>query len=704
VAGSLTFVADGNTTQGLFDADGNIRVTLNDTSNTYGVWAKNGTFRVTYESTNTTDALHAADGSFNFWVNGSGYVYFKSGLLEAWNYTPYLYTLSGASTLLVGETSGWAVDFTDNSARVIDTVTPANNYSSYANRGLFTYAAPSNKTVHKSGSVKFENHNLCIQSQTFDNASWVKSNVTVTADAVAAPDGTMTADQMVAIAGTTPKVLDCANITTLVVPYRWSIYVKAAVGWTWVQLRVGAGLSGTAFANFDIVNGTVGTVTTFTNATITSFGNGWWKIGVNITPSAATGPFVIQGASGTAMARGASTTDAGGEGVYVWGAEVKRFPVHDDNTLSAYVTTTTAAVYYAPIETTAAGTVLGYLAEDARTNLVTYSEDLSQASWIKSNCTVNSNATTGPDGQVLADEEVTTSTAGVTYVQPTLADSSTYTFSVYVKRSTGSSDWARIGCVDKSGAAHRGWFNVQTGAKGSTTGTVLYSKMVDLGSGWYRCSISFPSATGAGTPTAGVSPATADTVNTCVSGDKIYIWGAQVELGEFETSLIRTYSATVTRAADSLRLPTSQYEKSDTTRTMIVKAIDPKGSYTSTFRVLAASDNNGSADRHQLRKTSAAATTSAFLSTASVTQVNDAPAGSITVDTAFKVGNTVQANDSATALNGGAVTADASVTMNATSFSRIGVDHSGNNFNGYIQQVTYLPRRITNVELQTKTT
>jgi len=36
--------------------------------------------------------------------------------------------------------------------------------------------------------------NLCLQSQTFDNASWTKSNLTVTADAIAAPDGTTTAD------------------------------------------------------------------------------------------------------------------------------------------------------------------------------------------------------------------------------------------------------------------------------------------------------------------------------------------------------------------------------------------------------------------------------------------------------------------------------------------------------------------------------
>ena len=55
------------------------------------------------------------------------------------------------------------------------------------------------------------------------------------------------------------------------------------------------------------------------------------------------------------------------------------------------------------IEYNADGTVKGLLIEEARTNLLTYSEDFSNGAWIKGNTTVVSDVTSAPNGEDTAD-------------------------------------------------------------------------------------------------------------------------------------------------------------------------------------------------------------------------------------------------------------------------------------------------------------
>ena len=66
-------------------------------------------------------------------------------------------------------------------------------------QSLVTFTRASSGTyVGSDGLVKTATTNLLLRSEEFDNASWVKLNSTVTANAATAPNGSLTADKFIA--------------------------------------------------------------------------------------------------------------------------------------------------------------------------------------------------------------------------------------------------------------------------------------------------------------------------------------------------------------------------------------------------------------------------------------------------------------------------------------------------------------------------
>jgi len=163
----------------------------------------------------------------------------------------------------------------------------------------------------------------------------------------------------------------------------------------------------------------------------------------------------------------------------------------------------------------------------ARVNLLTKTEDFSDAAWGKVNATVTANAITAPDGTLTADKLVETVGTGghqtqiLTIAVPT---ASTVSFSINAKQA----ERTIILLQGYTGATFVGaYFNLATGVVGTKNG-VVQTNISASADGFYLCSITFAASAGAVNVYANLSPADG---TVSYEGDitkGIYIWGASL--------------------------------------------------------------------------------------------------------------------------------------------------------------------------------
>ena len=186
-------------------------------------------------------------------------------------------------------------------------------------------------------------YNLLTFTEQFDNAAWTKSAITITSNAITAPDGTITADKLIpSIASSTHSVGQNLTVPTATT-YTGSVYAKAGE-YNFASILL---LTTFAAAQVLICNLTTGTIT-FTSGSplatsITSVGNGWYRISITqITNAAGTATMEVRPSNS-----GTTTFFAGDgtSGIYTWGAQFE---------VSATATT------YQPITTVNAGTIARY--------------------------------------------------------------------------------------------------------------------------------------------------------------------------------------------------------------------------------------------------------------------------------------------------------------------------------------------------------
>jgi hypothetical protein len=175
--------------------------------------------------------------------------------------------------------------------------------------------------------IEEQRTNLLTYSEQFDNAAWAKGvgyNSTISANTAVAPDGTTTADSVVADnAGGTGTVILARSVSiTSGTSYTLAFFAKANT-LSWIRLfALGYTSPANGGAYFNLSGaGAVGTVDSGYTASITAFANGWYRCTLSFTAgSTVTGELRLLLANAnndTAVARNGTSS------VYAWGAQLE---------------------------------------------------------------------------------------------------------------------------------------------------------------------------------------------------------------------------------------------------------------------------------------------------------------------------------------------------------------------------------------------
>jgi hypothetical protein len=444
-----------------------------------------------------------------------------------------------------------------------------------------TFSRASTGTYYDGKTFAKAEENLFRYSQEFDQSStWTLGGATVTADNTTAPDGTITADEIIEASGSTTRLL--RYIGSFAIPNgiaTVSAYFKAGSGTRYPYILYSTQISSNvvfARAIFNLSAGTVSEQHTETNgsleptildASITNVGNGWYRCTLSFEDYQTSGTqFCWIGLSNVSSSPtddvyGRITyTGDGSSGIYIWGAQVEQ-----RSSVTAYTPTTSQPItnYIPVLQTAAAGTARfdhdpvtgeskGLLIEEQRTNLLTYSEDFSNAVWTKyASNSISTNLGVAPDGTQTADQfSLVTSSSSQGFYAFFSASAITYTHSIYVKPLDSHKFFALSGFDGKSTSYNLSTMAVSSGEGGTSTGTI-----VDVGNGWYRLTRTVTATAGSQYPALIAIPSYprvgGSTTWTPTTPARTLIWGAQLEAGAFPTSYIKTTSAQATRNADT---------------------------------------------------------------------------------------------------------------------------------------------------------
>jgi hypothetical protein len=382
----------------------------------------------------------------------------------------------------------------------------------------FTRASDGTR-INSDGLVENTPWNLFQQSETFENASWSKTNTSITANTTTAPNGTLTADALVGNGvSVVHDVRQTVNATGSSI-HSISVYLKQGTeryayivllgrsvtddngDVTWVDLELGT---------LPVVTGSG------TSATISLVGNGWYK--VTMPTSEYPLSTQIESRIGVTTAAGGQISTASGF-IYLWGAQL-----NIGSTAKPYFPTTDRLNVPRLTYQNGGGGCPSLLLEPQRTNLVTYSEQFDNVAWTKDGDgvgqSVTANYSTSPDGTQNADRLQLNKTGG-TYsrIMQNKSGAGTYALTVYMKSNTSNTQ--NVGLRLDS-----------TGINCAVTPT------------WQRFTLN---AT-VGTPQVQIL-----LFDSIVGNDEtadISIWGAQLEVGAYASSYIPTTSASATRIAD----------------------------------------------------------------------------------------------------------------------------------------------------------
>jgi hypothetical protein len=593
----------------------------------------------------------------------------------------------------------------------------------------FTSRASGASYFDAAGVLQWKPQNLLVRSEEFNDAAWPRSGATlptVTANAGVAPNGTTTADLWTRSITGSNFISQAIAKAASTIQYTFSVFVKQSVG-NFCALRCQGTFPNKVDVVFNISSGAIHTPATvvggtFTgpSASITPYPDNWYRITITATSDTATVyQCIVSFSSNGAVIDGIDTVS--NSAGFLWGAQLEQnagsFVAPGEYTPT--VATATGGARNSAFLPDSSGVFRSagpLLLEEARTNIISNSEDFGGAPWSLGGTTVAANAAVSPTGATTADSllETTANSEHTVYVTSTQLFT-TVTHSIYVKPNGrtnvalrfyhAAGDWVTtVFSLTGNGS-------VTQSSAGSSSGFSAVSRSIDnAGNGWYRISMT-GTQTSRGTYGAVLDLCTSSTPTLAsVNGSEVYagdvtkgvyIWGAQLEAASTASSYIPTTGSTVTRAADvSTSTATSVFESSwynQTEGTVFYEGTVSQGlaNFPWFYNVSDGTVNNSIGVYQFTNGIYGGVVASGTPATPDPSVLFTPVSGA-----AAKHALAVKSSDTRAAYNAALSLAQTNTVMPVVNQLSIGARVNGNRMTGTIKRLTYWPTRLSNEVLQ----
>lgn len=378
----------------------------------------------------------------------------------------------------------------------------------------------------------------------------------------------------------------------------------------------------------------------------------------------------------------------------------------------------TPAIDYNPVTLACRGLSI----EEARTNLLTYSEQFDNAAWTLggTDATVTANTTTAPDGTLTADtitDSDVVNRMGKVNVATVANDSVLRVLSVYILKTTAATTFPGVqlqygnGGVTVTAACT---VNTNTGVLTDRTSFAPTNKSIESAGLFWRVSVGLSNNSSGNTAAlAYIFPA----VNSDASGAWVgtttgscVVWGAQLEAGSFITSPIPTVASQVTRAADVAVISGANFSNfyNQSEGTFVIEWNTSSTAANAVGRVIFGTADGTFTNTAYIGKPASTMFLDLVLNSGGVNQLTSMAAFTLAASGSAKDAFSYKANDVAFSHDGAAVGTDATVTVapgqNILGLGTAPWNPGGNIINGNIRSITYHPTRLTNAQLQTLST
>jgi len=406
--------------------------------------------------------------------------------------------------------------------------------------GDFTFSRGSNLTatrVDSNGLIEKGRENLLLQSNQFDT-TWTTSSASVTSGQ-GGYDGSTDAWLLEATGTSSTRVqqtISTDSVQTI------SVYAKKGTS-DYFQIRL-TGAS-TAFAFFDLANGTLGTLSNQVDASITSVGSGWYRCSLTRVGAATSARIYVTGNNTTSV--------TSGDNIYIQDAQLEQGLVATEYIESGATTGKAGILEDSPrFDYSGGASCPSLLLEPSRTNIVPISEGIPEDTI---QVTLTENYGTSPEGVQNSLKVQKNGVSASDRIFPidnynaTLVSGTSYSVSAFVKN-IDVDGITTIGCRLGSGGTlfrlgYQWSGSSLTKATEYSAGTRTNEILEDYGNRWWRIGFSFEADN-----TQGGIELDIDRDNGSAT-TSIETYGWQLEEGSYPTSYIPNHSGgSVTREAE----------------------------------------------------------------------------------------------------------------------------------------------------------